>query len=104
MSEPPSDEDLMLAYAAGDMDAFQTLYARHHDPLYRFIARGISPGTADECFQDVWSRVVAARSRYRPEARFSTWLYQIAQPADRPVPPRPPAGVAGRSGFPAAIA
>ncbi|NLB14522.1 MAG: RNA polymerase sigma factor [Gammaproteobacteria bacterium] len=80
MSEPPSDEDLMLAYAAGDMDAFQTLYARHRGPLYRFIARGISPrATADECFQDVWSRVVAARSRYRPEARFSTWLYQIAQ-------------------------
>lgn len=70
----------MLAYAAGDMDAFQTLYARHRGPLYRFIARGISPrATADECFQEVWSRVIAARSRYRPEARFSTWLYQIAQ-------------------------
>ena len=70
----------MLAYAAGDMDAFRTLYARHRGPLYRFIARGISPrATADECFQEVWSRVIAARSRYRPEARFSTWLYQIAQ-------------------------
>lgn len=70
----------MLAYAAGDMDAFQTLYARHRGPLYRFIARGISPrATADECFQEVWSRVIAARSRYRPQARFSTWLYQIAQ-------------------------
>jgi len=32
----------------------------------------------EECFQDVWSRVVQARERYRPEARFGTWLLQIA--------------------------
>lgn len=69
----------MLAYAAGDIAAFEQLYARHRGPLYRFLVRGISPrATAEECFQEVWSRVVAARERYRPEARFSTWLYQIA--------------------------
>ncbi len=69
----------MLAYAAGDIAAFNALYVRHRGALYRFIARGISPrATVDECFQDVWSRVVAARERYRPEAKFTTWLYQIA--------------------------
>ncbi len=80
MSHERTDEELMLAFAAGDIAAFETLYARHRGPLYRFIVRGISPrATADECFQDTWSRVVAARARYRPEARFGTWLYQIAQ-------------------------
>ncbi|MCX7555273.1 RNA polymerase sigma factor [Xanthomonadaceae bacterium JHOS43] len=80
MTAPPTDEELMLAYAAGDIVAFEMLYARHRSPLYRFIVRGISPrATADECFQETWGRVVAARERYRPEARFSTWLYQIAQ-------------------------
>ena len=80
MNHERTDEELMLAYAAGDIAAFETLYARHRGPLYRFIARGISPrATAEECFQDTWSRVVAARERYRPDARFSTWLYQIAQ-------------------------
>lgn len=70
----------MLAYAAGDIAAFETLYTRHRGPLYRFIARGVSPrATADECFQETWGRVVAARQRYRPDAKFSTWLYQIAQ-------------------------
>ncbi len=80
MTEPPADEELMLAYAAGDIAAFETLYARHRGPLYRFIARGISPrATAEECFQETWARVVKARARYRPDAKFSTWLYQIAQ-------------------------
>lgn len=80
MIEPPTDEDLMLAYAAGDIAAFDTLYARHRAPLYRFIARSLSPrASADECFQETWARVVKARQRYRPDAKFSTWLYQIAQ-------------------------
>lgn len=70
----------MLAYAAGDIAAFEILYARHRGSLYRFIARGVSPrATVDECFQETWARVVKARARYRPDAKFSTWLYQIAQ-------------------------
>ncbi|HPA02608.1 MAG TPA: RNA polymerase sigma factor [Chiayiivirga sp.] len=80
MNHERTDEELMLAYAAGDIAAFETLYARHRGPLYRFLVRGISPrATAEECFQEVWSRLVAARTRYRPEAKFATWLYQIAQ-------------------------
>jgi len=80
MTEAATDEALMLAYAAGDIAAFESLYARHRGPLYRFIARGITPrASADECFQETWARLVAARTRYRPEAKFSTWLYQIAQ-------------------------
>jgi RNA polymerase sigma factor (sigma-70 family) len=35
-------------------------------------------GTAEELYQDVWQKVIQARERYRPEAKFSTWLYQIA--------------------------
>ena len=79
MTGEPTDEDLMLAYAHGDVRAFETLYGRHRGPLYRFLQRGLSQrAQADECFQEVWSRVVSARERYRPEAKFSTWLYQIA--------------------------
>ena len=74
-----SDEDLMLAYARGEMRAFETLYARHRGPLYRFVLRSIrNRALADELYQEVWSRVVAARARYRPQAKFSTWLLQIA--------------------------
>ena len=40
-----SDEQLMLAYAGGDAAAFETLYARHKGPLYRFVLRSVKrPG------------------------------------------------------------
>jgi RNA polymerase sigma factor (sigma-70 family) len=74
-----NDEDLMLAYGAGEITAFEELYSRHRGPLFRFMVRQVREhGTAEELFQDVWHKVIGARERYRPEAKFSTWLYQIA--------------------------
>lgn len=73
------DAMLMLAYARGDLAAFEALYARHRGTLYRFVLRSLrEPALADEVFQETWSRVIAARGRYQPQARFSTWLLQIA--------------------------
>jgi len=69
----------MLAYAAGDAAAFESLYARHRGGLYRFVLRGIKErAIAEELFQEIWMRVIEARHRYAPQARFSTWLYTIA--------------------------
>jgi RNA polymerase sigma factor (sigma-70 family) len=73
------DEELMLAYGQGDAGAFETLYKRHRGPLYRFVLRAIKQGSsAEELFQEVWIRVIESRSRYAPQARFTTWLYTIA--------------------------
>jgi RNA polymerase sigma-70 factor (ECF subfamily) len=79
MGEAYSDEKLMLAYAGGDLRAFDTLYARSRGLLYRFILRSVPDrASADELFQETWSRLIASRERYRVEAKFSTWLLQIA--------------------------
>jgi RNA polymerase sigma-70 factor (ECF subfamily) len=73
------DEELMLAYREGDAGAFETLYKRHRGALYRFIVRSLRErGTAEELFQEAWIRVIEARGRYAPSARFTTWLYTIA--------------------------
>jgi len=73
------DEELMLAYGAGDAGAFETLYARHRGGLFRFVLRAVKDrGVAEELFQEVWVRVIEARERYAPKARFITWLYTIA--------------------------
>lgn len=73
------DEDLMLAYAAGDLTAFDYLYARHRGGLFRFISRQCSDrAVAEELYQEVWSGLIQGRQRYRPEARFATWLYTLA--------------------------
>lgn len=75
-----TDEALMLAYAAGEAGAFDTLYGRHRGGLYRYLARQCaSAGTAEELFQDVWMSVVRVRASWQPTARFSTWLYTLAR-------------------------
>jgi RNA polymerase sigma factor (sigma-70 family) len=77
MSVP--DEQLMLSYAGGDAGAFETLYARHKGGLFRFVLRSVKArGEAEELFQEIWMRVIEARGRYKPEAKFATWLYTIA--------------------------
>ena len=73
------DEELMLAYRGGDAGAFETLYARHRGALYRFVLRSLKDrGVAEELFQEAWMRVIEARARYAPTAKFKTWLYTIA--------------------------
>ena len=79
MQGEPTDEELMLAYGAGDLASFQALYSRHRGPLFRHLARQLRDAPlAEELFQDVWQRVITARERYRPDAKFATWLYQVA--------------------------
>jgi RNA polymerase sigma factor (sigma-70 family) len=68
-----------MAYGGGDARAFETLYARHRGGLFRFVLRAVKDrGVAEELFQEVWVRVIEARERYAPRARFITWLYTIA--------------------------
>ena len=69
----------MLAYRDGDVGAFETLYARHKGALFRFVLRSVRErARAEELYQEVWMRVIEARERYQPQARFATWLYTIA--------------------------
>ena len=76
---PETDEERMLAYAGGDTAAFEALYRKHRGALYRFVLRSVrSAGEAEELFQEIWMRVIEARARYAPSAKFTTWLYTIA--------------------------
>ena len=51
----------------------------HKGALYRYMLRHCgSAAVADELFQDVWARLIAARDSYRVTARFTTYLYRIA--------------------------
>jgi len=79
MAATDPDETLMIAYSNGDAAAFAELYARHRGALYRFIRRQCAAAVADELFQDVWTRLIVARRRYQPSARFTTFLYQVAR-------------------------
>jgi RNA polymerase sigma-70 factor (ECF subfamily) len=59
----PTDEALMLAWAGGDLRAFESLYARHRKRLFGFLLRQLRDNAlAEEIFQDVWQRVISARA------------------------------------------
>lgn len=69
----------MMRYRYGELAAFDQLYRRHKDPLYRFLLRGCGqPDIAGELFQDVWARLIDSRGRYQVSAKFTTWLYTLA--------------------------
>ncbi|MBV6417500.1 MAG: hypothetical protein CMLOHMNK_02221 [Steroidobacteraceae bacterium] len=77
---PDSDEAMMHAWQSGDMAAFDRLYERHRGGVFRYFLRqcGVH-AVAEELHHDVWLKAIAARDRWRPEARVSTWLFTIAR-------------------------
>ncbi len=79
MDPIPEDSALMLRYKDGDVDAFDTLYRRHNDALYRYLLRLCRHrDTAEDIFQEVWGKIIKARSRYQATAKFTTFLYRVA--------------------------
>ena len=79
MGHIPEDSALMLRYQDGDTAAFETLYRRHNDALYRYLLRLCRHrATAEDVFQDVWGKIIKARASYRPTAKFTTFMYRVA--------------------------
>ena len=79
MGHIPEDSALMLRYKDGDTAAFETLYRRHNDALYRYLLRLCrNSAAAEDVFQDVWGKIINARSSYRPTAKFTTFMYRVA--------------------------
>ncbi len=79
MHEDWSDERLMLAYRDGDAGAFDVLYGRYRIRLHRYLAHQCGNAAfAEELYQDIWIKVINARSDYQPLAGFSTWIFRIA--------------------------
>lgn len=73
------DAALMLAWKGGDMRAFERLYGRHKGPLYRYLLRHTRDrALADDLFQETWGRLIGARQRYEPRAKFQTFLFTLA--------------------------
>jgi len=73
------DVRLMLQVRDGDAAAFEELVQRYQSRLVGILEHLVgSRDTAEELSQEVFLRVYRARSRYEPGAKFSTWLFTIA--------------------------
>jgi RNA polymerase sigma factor (sigma-70 family) len=74
-----SDETLMARYGRGDAAAFELLYRRHEMRIWRYLMRNVgNRATTDDLMQEVWFAVARDAPRYKPSARFTTWLFTIA--------------------------
>jgi len=81
MTQPgESDESLMQRFAGGEVAAFDALYRRHEQRTWRYLLRNLGDrAQADELMQEVWFAVAREAARYRPTARFTTWLFTLAR-------------------------
>ena len=74
-----TDEQLMLDVRGGSREAFETLFDRHRDAVWRFYRRRLSDASrAQELVQDVFLAVLQNARRYEPRASFRSYLFGIA--------------------------
>jgi RNA polymerase sigma-70 factor (ECF subfamily) len=75
-----SDEELALQAAGGCDASFEQLVQRFQVPLVHFLSRRTgSREDAEDISQEAFVRAYANLARYRPQWRFSTWLFTIAR-------------------------
>src|SRR5262245_38377117 len=74
-----SDEELMLAFRGGSESAFDALFERYREPIWRFFRRRVTDAArAEELAQDTFVPLVQNAGRYMPRAPFRRYLFGIA--------------------------
>jgi RNA polymerase sigma-70 factor (ECF subfamily) len=75
----PTDEELVAAFQVGDVSAFDELVIRWDRKIQGAIYRilGSEDDARDLC-QEAFLKAYKALPGFKGEARFSSWLYQIA--------------------------
>jgi RNA polymerase sigma-70 factor (ECF subfamily) len=76
---PEPDIALMLEVTAGSETAFTALVQRYQAPLLNFFVRMGASSDCEDLVQETFVRIFRYRHRYRPAARFTTFLYHLAR-------------------------
>jgi RNA polymerase sigma-70 factor (ECF subfamily) len=77
-----ADCDLVLRAIAGREDGFEELVRRYQRPIAAYVYRMVGDyDAALDLTQEVFIKVYSSLVRYRPEFKFSTWIYKIAHNA-----------------------
>jgi len=72
------DEDLMIEYKSGNMDALEEIFQRYKKRLLNYALRLLSNlADAEDAVGEVFFSITAHK-HYEPKAKFSTWIYTIA--------------------------
>jgi RNA polymerase sigma-70 factor (ECF subfamily) len=81
----PADENavdyaLMVRIGKGDHEAFRDLVERHQNAVIGTVAKMLgNPSEAEDIAQQVFLRIWRHAKRYRPDAKFTTYLFTITR-------------------------
>jgi RNA polymerase sigma-70 factor (ECF subfamily) len=79
VSDPPSDDDLMILGAEGDQRAFEILVSRWERQLFSFLEYMVgSREEAQDIAQETFLKMCQHSKRYQPSGKFRSWLFRIA--------------------------
>lgn len=71
--------ELLERFAAGDLEAFETLFRGHQKEVYGWIVRIVrDSGIAEDLTVETFWRIHQARARFRPDGNFPAWARRIA--------------------------
>jgi RNA polymerase sigma-70 factor (ECF subfamily) len=80
MTSSDPDVALMLRVREGDTDALRELIERHQRAVINTIHRAIGDASeAEDLAQRVFVQVYRSAKRYKPTAKFTTWLFTITR-------------------------
>lgn len=75
----PPDAELARRLRRGDAGAFDLVYARYHERIWRHLHRLTrSRAAADDLFQDTWLKVVEHAPRLSEDTHLAAYLFTIA--------------------------
>jgi RNA polymerase sigma-70 factor, ECF subfamily len=77
-SPAPLPEELALRAQQGSVEAFSALVEHFQERLYNFLLRRAGAHDAEDLAQETFIRAWQRIGLYRPQWRFSTWLFTIA--------------------------
>ncbi|MBC7932945.1 MAG: sigma-70 family RNA polymerase sigma factor [Rubrivivax sp.] len=73
------DTELVVRALGGREDGFEELVRRYQRPIVAYVYRMVGNyDSALDLTQEVFIKVYNSLARYRPEYKFSTWIYRIA--------------------------
>ena len=73
------DQQLIKKALKGQREAFEMIVQRYRQPVLNYIGRMVHERElALDLSQDVFVKAYAALRSYRPQYKFSTWLFRIA--------------------------
>ena len=77
-----ADCDLVARAIRGREDGFNELVRRYQRPIAAYVYRMVGDyDSALDLTQEVFIKIYSSLERYRPEFKFSTWIYKIAHNA-----------------------